>query len=423
MMRRRFLPTPRAQDSYERSNRKTVERAARGEAQMTLTRFVKAGLSISSAEDSLASPSQSRGDEEVQKTRGGSGPSLPVLFAVYIPDTSSLKTCLGFSLPEDGNKEFAAYAAGLLDGEGCLTISTRSEGFGHGVYPKVHINMTTKGLPALQAMAQAYGGTVRLSRQPQGQCDAQYCWQVSGHRAVTMLAEVYPFMKVKTIQAACLLHLGRIALELPKRENGQTKWTERAMQDAQRLRWAILALNQTGPFLAPNVVGKFLLLPQKPPSRGQRWPRLRLIWPRWGTIVNGRVYQQPRSEPRTSVTGSLLLPTVRANKWGLPDSHGSTQAWMRLTPQEAVRSRMCSTPQAHDWKSGTGYSHDSNPHSPQPRHLSGGQLNPTWVEWLMGFPLGWTALEPSATPSSRKWRNGLVSVSSKRRRKPKHENR
>jgi hypothetical protein len=29
-----------------------------------------------------------------------------------------------------------------------------------------------------------------------------------------------------------------------------------------------------------------------------------------------------------------------------------------------------------------------------------GQLNPTWVEWLMGFPLGWTDLRPSGTPSS-----------------------
>jgi hypothetical protein len=34
----------------------------------------------------------------------------------------------------------------------------------------------------------------------------------------------------------------------------------------------------------------------------------------------------------------------------------------------------------------------------------GGLLNPTWVEWLMGFPLGWTALEPSETPSSRRLR-------------------
>jgi len=27
-----------------------------------------------------------------------------------------------------------------------------------------------------------------------------------------------------------------------------------------------------------------------------------------------------------------------------------------------------------------------------------GQLNPTWVEWLMGFPIGWTDLEHSETP-------------------------
>ncbi len=31
-----------------------------------------------------------------------------------------------------------------------------------------------------------------------------------------------------------------------------------------------------------------------------------------------------------------------------------------------------------------------------------GQLNPTWVEWLMGFPLGWTDLGPSETRSSRR---------------------
>jgi len=31
-----------------------------------------------------------------------------------------------------------------------------------------------------------------------------------------------------------------------------------------------------------------------------------------------------------------------------------------------------------------------------------GSLNPTWVEWLMGFPEGWTDLKPSETPLSRK---------------------
>lgn len=34
--------------------------------------------------------------------------------------------------------------------------------------------------------------------------------------------------------------------------------------------------------------------------------------------------------------------------------------------------------------------------------MAGGRLNPTWVEWLMGFPLGWTDLGDLATRSSRK---------------------
>lgn len=25
---------------------------------------------------------------------------------------------------------------------------------------------------------------------------------------------------------------------------------------------------------------------------------------------------------------------------------------------------------------------------------AGGALNPDWVEWLMGWPIGWTSLEP-----------------------------
>jgi hypothetical protein len=32
-----------------------------------------------------------------------------------------------------------------------------------------------------------------------------------------------------------------------------------------------------------------------------------------------------------------------------------------------------------------------------------GQLNPTWVEWLMGWPLGWTDLKPLETDKSQRW--------------------
>ena len=49
--------------------------------------------------------------------------------------------------------------------------------------------------------------------------------------------------------------------------------------------------------------------------------------------------------------------------------------------------------------------------------MAGGKLNPTWVEWLMGFPLGWTDLGDSGTPSSRKSSKSSGGRSSKR--KPK----
>ena len=40
----------------------------------------------------------------------------------------------------------------------------------------------------------------------------------------------------------------------------------------------------------------------------------------------------------------------------------------------------------------------SNNGGPAQLRLISGSLNPTWVEWLMGYPPGWTDLEDSATP-------------------------
>jgi len=47
-------------------------------------------------------------------------------------------------------------------------------------------------------------------------------------------------------------------------------------------------------------------------------------------------------------------------------------------------------PTSRGWKSGSmGTQGNSRPLSEQ----VGGSLNPTWVEWLQGFPLGWTELD------------------------------
>ena len=38
-----------------------------------------------------------------------------------------------------------------------------------------------------------------------------------------------------------------------------------------------------------------------------------------------------------------------------------------------------------------------------------GQLNPTWVEWLMGWPIGWTSLRPLSTSRFQGWLRGFRS--------------
>ena len=52
------------------------------------------------------------------------------------------------------------------------------------------------------------------------------------------------------------------------------------------------------------------------------------------------------------------------------------------------------------------------------RQATTGQLNPTWVEWLMGFPTGYTDLKPSEMPSSRKSSRKSAKQSSRQNRDP-----
>jgi DNA (cytosine-5)-methyltransferase 1 len=73
------------------------------------------------------------------------------------------------------------------------------------------------------------------------------------------------------------------------------------------------------------------------------------------------------------------------------------------------REKYWPTPRASDFKGATSAEAMSkaaargfNPNLPEATAASvgGGQLNPTWVEWLMGWPLGWTDLKPLETDKS-----------------------
>jgi hypothetical protein len=163
----------------------------------------------------------------------------------------------------------------------------------------------------------------------------------------------------------------------------------------------------SGPSL-PKLLGHFDLrtfswktspdyvLPTKERRSGRSCP----IWPDTGTMRSGRVYQQPHLVPHTFVTGSFLWPTPHANAGTGAGTSGRRGS---LNLQTAVL--LWPTPNSRDHRSGWGtkprdghalnlveavnnrYSDRSYPKSDTTRS---GLLNPTWVELLMGFPVGWT---------------------------------
>nr|WP_290034281.1 hypothetical protein [Acinetobacter pittii] len=45
-----------------------------------------------------------------------------------------------------------------------------------------------------------------------------------------------------------------------------------------------------------------------------------------------------------------------------------------------------------------------------PEGGNGGRLNPNWVEWLMGWPIGWTDLKPLETDKFQSWLQAHMNI-------------
>ena len=175
-------------------------------------------------------------------------------------------------------------------------------------------------------------------------------------------------------------------------------------------------------------------------------------WPRWGMMRDGECWAQsmpahliaeieyglsetwptPRSCSAMASKISLesawsdnqfpnLETVVGRRMWPTPDTcaggTGPSQA-KRNQPRLQDAVKLWATPNARDWKEQTlslalARAHDNAEKSRQlPRQMSaecpelhGGKLNPRWVEWLMGWPLGWTDCAASATDKFQQWRH------------------
>jgi hypothetical protein len=194
-----------------------------------------------------------------------------------------------------------------------------------------------------------------------------------------------------------------------------------------------------------------------------------LTLPKWGMMRSGVLWERITSPHRTAETESGFLPTPRSgdvadkagsnaklkngrlvresgqnfsvslatiaarNMWPTPQAHKTTQSgeivnadgteWDGLSkPHSKTTGRPITTaladalaiwptPTCHNAKECDAPS-EANRNTPTLCHLARGgdktqptHLNPKWVEWLMGWPLGWTDCAASATDKFRLWQH------------------
>lgn len=143
---------------------------------------------------------------------------------------------------------------------------------------------------------------------------------------------------------------------------------------------------------------------------------------RAGMTVGGEYYPQPKWERRTNGTDcGLRVPTPRSKEAGdyshvvkmfptptVDDANNVSRKSGAF--QSLTRVIMYPTPTVNDSKNVTlppsQIKHDNLPgHLLRDGEPSGRKLNPTWVEWLMGWVPGWTSLEPLPIDDFRRWEN------------------
>ncbi len=160
-------------------------------------------------------------------------------------------------------------------------------------------------------------------------------------------------------------------------------------------------------------------------------------WPKWGSMQSGECLEQMTLVPRTSEKESGSWPTPRRTD---ADRGGRGDLIQAVRGNANSHYKYWATPQAHDAKKGDakrvgrfgtkaggrnlndevakwptphGFSKDGKSNGPSGNELgravnkmqdaNGGSLNPDWVEWLMGWPIGWTDLKPLEMDKCRAW--------------------
>ena len=130
-------------------------------------------------------------------------------------------------------------------------------------------------------------------------------------------------------------------------------------------------------------------------------------WKKMVTTQRGDYSQRLKSVRHTSGSESSYLPTPSATSYGNNQGGAAGRTGkVRHSLESMARHNLWPTPRASEYKDCGPVGSKSHTHMDKRSYLCAkakdpdqpsGLLNPTWVEWLMGVPTGWTGLDSWGT--------------------------
>lgn len=103
--------------------------------------------------------------------------------------------------------------------------------------------------------------------------------------------------------------------------------------------------------------------------------------PRWGSMRDGELWE-------------LTMPAGLIGERG----SGLRRIWATPRASDGMKHRLRSLPKGHNCRARLE-------DEIAELHGEGGYVNPHWVEWLMGLPIGWTSLDPLPPELMAQWRD------------------
>lgn len=107
------------------------------------------------------------------------------------------------------NKAKCIYLAGILDGEGCITVSAGKRKTCVNYNPLICVQNTSKQL--IDWLQLTFGGQVYLSKKETAKTRTAWMWRITKKRNIeSLLLSVLPYLLVKKNQAKLLLNFVRL---------------------------------------------------------------------------------------------------------------------------------------------------------------------------------------------------------------------